>query len=307
MTELARRFSANVRQVYDLALAGVLGAVLGLYLYTELAYLSPELAQSDARWWARDLLAGVALGSVIGFCLNASGPLRDGAWLKLMRAATWGALAGAAGGALGLILGEYVLGGLRGGLLGRSLSWAILGLGIGLSQGVADRSRQRLVFGLIGGGLGGLVGGFLFEWFREGPSSGYDPSTSQGLGIVILGAGLGAGLALVEQALRRAWVQVLQGRQEGRTYLLAVARARLGLDEHAEVGLFGDREIARRHAEIEAAPGGRYVLHNLDEKGRTRLNGRPVTGAVTLNDGDRIELGRTLLVFRQRGSTRTAS
>ena len=38
---------------------------------------------------------------------------------------------------------------------------------------------------------------------------------------MILGAGLGLFLALVEQALRRAWVQVLRGRQEGRIYLLA--------------------------------------------------------------------------------------
>jgi hypothetical protein len=300
MSARAAPLSANVRQAYDLALAGALGAVLGLYLYTELAQAAPRLAQGDALWWARDILAGAALGAVIGFCLNAAGPLRDGAWIKLARASTWGALAGAAGGALGLIVGEYVLGGLRGGLAGRSVSWAILGLGIGLSQGVADRSRQRLLYGLIGGGLGGLVGGFLFEWFREGFRAGYDPSVSQGLGVVILGAVLGAFLALVEQVLRRAWVQVLQGRQEGRTYLLAVARARLGLDEHAEVGLFGDREIARRHAEIEATSGG-YVLHNLDARGRTRLNGRPVTSPQPLRDGDRIELGRTTLVFHQRG------
>ena len=39
---------------------------------------------------------------------------------------------------------------------------------------------------------------------------------SQALGIVILGGGLGLFLALVEQALRRAWVQVQSGRQEGR-------------------------------------------------------------------------------------------
>ena len=38
---------------------------------------------------------------------------------------------------------------------------------------------------------------------------GYD--LGQGLGIAILGGGLGLFLALVEQALRRAWVQVLAG------------------------------------------------------------------------------------------------
>lgn len=296
----AGRWAANVRQAYDLALAGAIGGVLGLYVYTELAATTTDLAQADRLWWARDVIAGVAIGGAVGFCLNAIGPLRDGAMVKLAHAAAWGALAGAAGGALGLLVGESVLGGLKGGLIGRALSWAVLGVGIGLSQGIAERSRQRLVFGLIGGGLGGLVGGFLFEWFREGFRAGYDPSIAQGLGIVILGAGLGLGLALVEQALRRAWVQVLQGRQEGRIYLLGAGRARLGLDERAEIGLFGDRQIARQHAAIEATAGG-YVLHSLDDQQRTKVNGQPVTGPHRLRDGDRIEVGRTLLAFRQRG------
>ena len=98
---------------------------------------------------------------------------------------------------------------------------------------------------------------------------------SQALGIVILGAGLGLCLALVEQVLRRAWVQVQSGRQEGRIYLLAHRRCRLGLDERAEIGIFGDPAVARQHAEIEATPGG-YVLHQVADKASTRVNGTPV-------------------------------
>jgi hypothetical protein len=173
----------------------------------------------------------------------------------------------------------------------------VLGLGIGISQGLAERSRQRLAYGLIGGGLGGLVGGYLFEWLREGLGNRYD--LSQGLGVVILGAGLGLFLALVEQVLRRAWVQVLRGRQEGRAYLLSHRVSALGLDERAEVGLFGDRTVARRHAAIEATSQG-YLLRNLAGAGRTRVNGVEVGDSQSLRDGDRIELGQTLLVFRQR-------
>jgi hypothetical protein len=281
--------SASLRQAYDLALAGAIGAVFGLFLYVELPH-----AQSV---WVRDTVAGLAIGGTIGFFLNASGPLRDGAWLKLSRAAAWGTLAGALGGAIGLVLGEVVIGWFQGGLIGRAVSWAILGLGIGISQGLADRSRQRLVFGLIGGGLGGFVGGYLFEWLRQALGNRY--SVSQGLGIVILGAGLGLFLALVEQALRRAWVQVLRGRQEGRAYLLARRVSALGLDERAEVGLFGDPTVARRHAEIESIGHG-YLLRNHAPSGRTRVNGTVVDQEHALKDGDRIELGQTLLVFRQR-------
>ena len=283
---------ANLRQAYDLALTGALGALFGLYLYV-------ELVQARSVY-VRDALAGLLIGGSLGVFLNGSGPMRDGAWLKLARAVTWGAPAAALGGALGLVAGEVVIGWLRGGLLGRSLSWAVLGLGIGIGQGLADRSRDRLIFGLAGGGLGGFVGGFLFEWLRVALGDRLDVSASQAVGIVILGAGLGLCLALVEQALRRAWVQVQSGRQEGRIYLLAHPRCRLGLDERAEIGIFGDASVARRHAEITATPSG-YVLHHLaPQQNSTRVNGTLVAGAQPLRDGDRIELGRTLLVFRQR-------
>ena len=190
---------------------------------------------------------GLLIGGSLGVFLNAYSPFRDGAWLKLARAVAWGAPAAALGGAIGLVAGEVVIGVVRGGLLGRALSWAVLGLGIGLGQGLADRSRQRLVYGLIGGGLGGFVGGFLFEWLRVALADRID--LSQALGIVILGAGLGLCLALVEQVLRRAWVQVQSGRQEGRIYLLAhpplpPGSGRAGRDRHLRRP--GGRPPARR-------------------------------------------------------------
>ena len=280
---------ANLRQAYDLALAGGLGGLFGLYLYVELVHADSV--------YIRDALAGLLIGGSLGVFLNAYSPFRDGAWLKLARAVAWGAPAAALGGAIGLVAGEFVIGVMRGGLLGRALSWAVLGLGIGLGQGLADRSRERLSYGLIGGGLGGFVGGFLFEWLRV--HMGDRTDLSQAVGIVILGAGLGLCLALVEQVLRRAWIQVQSGRQEGRIYLLAHPRCRLGLDERAEIGIFGDPAVARRHAEIELTASG-YVLHHLADKATTRINGSPVKDRQSLKDGDRIELGRTLMVFRQR-------
>jgi len=280
---------ASLRQAYDLALAGAVGAIFGLYLYV-------ELVQAESVY-VRDALAGLIIGGSTGFFLSAWGPFRDGAWHKLARAVAWGVPAAALGGALGLVLGELVIGLLRGGLLGRACSWSVLGLGIGLGQGLADRSRQRLVFGLIGGGLGGFVGGCCFEQLRVAMGNRYD--LGQALGIVILGGGLGLFLALVEQALRRAWVQVQSGRQEGRIYLLAHKRCRLGLDERAEIGIFGDPDVARQHAEIESTSQG-YLFRHLAAQRFSRLNGKSVTGTEPLHDGDRLELGKTVLVFRQR-------
>ena len=236
MAPKLRSGRANFRQAYDLAIMGGLGALIGLYLYV-------EMVQAESVY-VRDAWAGLLIGGSLGVFLNAYGPARDGAWLKMARAITWGAPAAAIGGAIGLLAGEVVIGLLRGGLLGRSLSWAVLGLSIGLGQGLADRSRERLIYGLIGGGLGGFAGGFLFEWLRSTFSGRTD--LSQAVGIVLLGAGLGLCLALVEQVLRRAWVQVQSGRQEGRIYLLAHPRCRLGLDERAEIGIFGDPHCSPR-------------------------------------------------------------
>ena len=95
-------------------------------------------------------------------------------------------------------------------------------------------------------------------------------------------------------------MQVLSGRQEGRSYLLERGTSSLGLDEKATVGLFGDPSIARKHAEIEYMKGS-FVLKNLDPSRLTKINSLPVGSTQELHDGDMIELGGTRLVFRSRG------
>ncbi len=281
--------NANLKQMKELGLAGALGAVFGLYLFV-------ELVQTDSIW-LRDVLAGVAIGGSIGFFLNGSTPLRDSAYLGFSRAASLGTLAGAVGGAVGLLVGELILGTFQGGLVGRAVSWSVLGLGIGTSQGVASKSGAKLTFGVIGGTIGGFVGGFLFEAIRDLFGNRYD--LGQGLGAVVLGAGLGICLALVEQVLRRAWIEVKSGRQEGRTYLIDHKSCTLGLDEHVEIGLFGDLSVARKHAMIESTATG-YYLKNESVSGETRVNGGPIQGPKLLVNGDMIELGKTRLVFRSR-------
>lgn len=278
---------ANLRQAFDQAIAGGLGGLFGLYLYV-------ELVRAESVF-VRDALAGLLIGGSLGVFLNGLAPFRDGAWLRLARAVAAGATAGALGGAIGLVLGEAVIAAFKGGLMGRALSWSVLGLGIGVAQGLADRSPERLKFGLIGGAIGGFIGGFLFELARV--VMGHRLALGQALGIVVMGGGLGLFLALVEQALRKAWIQVMSGRQEGRMFVLGRGVSRMGLDEQAEIGLFGDSSVARGHAEIRATADG-HALRAIT--GSTRVNGQELTGERRLEDGDRLELGRTRLVFRCR-------
>lgn len=284
-----RRGPIDARHAADCALAGAIGALIGLYL-------DVELVRADSVW-LRDAGAGLWIGGASGYCLSGVAAARDGAWRRAARDAGRGAIAGALGGAIGLVVGEVVIGLIRGGLLGRAASWGILGCGIGSGLGLAGRSRQGFAFGIVGGSIGGTLGGLAFEVLRVRLGNRYD--WGQGVGIVLLGAGLGLALALAEQALRRAWVRVVHGRQEGRDYTLTRSRSALGLDERAEVGLFGDPTVARRHAEIIVA-GRDYVLVNLDPRNGTVVNGQAVLTRHVLRDGDMINLGQTSLRFRRR-------
>ena len=244
----------------------------------------------------------MAIGGTIGFFLNAAGPFRDGAWLKLARAATWGTLAGAAGGAIGLVLGEFVLGRFQGGLIGRAVSWAVLGLGIGVSQGLADRSLQRLVYGVIGGrARRARSAATCSRRSGRGLGNRYDLSR-QGLGIVILGAGLGLFLALVEQVLRRAWVQVLRG-PAGRACVPARrGRTRRSASTNAPRSAFSATRPSPAATPTSSRPPRAVLLLRASHRaGGPRSTGRSSSATPRRSDdGDRIELGQTLLVFRQR-------
>ena len=67
--------------------------------------------------------------------------------------------------------------------------------------------------------------------------------------------------------------------------------------------------VSRRHARIVVS-GDTAGIEDLDSKNGTRLNDSRVTGRVTLHDGDRIQLGPAVIVFRISGtgmSTETLS
>jgi DNA-binding winged helix-turn-helix (wHTH) protein len=67
--------------------------------------------------------------------------------------------------------------------------------------------------------------------------------------------------------------------------------------------------VSRRHARILVS-GGSAAIEDLDSKNGTRVNDSKVAGRVALHDGDRIQLGPAVIVFRISGtgmSTETIS
>ncbi len=305
-------------RVYFNAVFGGLGGLLGWMLF---GVLGDKAAPAD-QVTAQLALGGALIGGAIGYLLVGADALRDRSALRFFRLGTYGVLLGAAGGALGMVLGDLVLfrlveafrawfgAGKPGdattvvvGMLARGLGWVLLGAAVGLSEGLAARSLGKVSYGTAGGALGGFVGGALFglavELARgretQGPLWG-------ALGMVILGAAIGSLSALVQAAFQPASVRVLRGWQEGREYALARSDNSLGRDEHADVALFRDMRVEKRHAVIRRAGRG-YVLENRDAPpAQTRVNGEPVAAPRDLRDGDRIELGGVLLRFQLRAA-----
>lgn len=91
---------------------------------------------------------------------------------------------------------------------------------------------------------------------------------------------------------------VIQGRDQGQRFELDEDTTALGRDKSNPVQLH-DSEISRRHAEIQRRGPG-YVVTDLQSSNGTYVNGQRVEEHA-LASGDRLLLGRTLLLFTDPG------
>jgi hypothetical protein len=297
-------------RIYYNAVFGGLGGLLGWLLF---GVFVEKSSSSLLRPW----LGGALIGGFIGYFVVSVEAIRDRSLLRFCRLATYGVVLGALGGAPGMWFGDEVNTYLVGKLLGsssavqvvgevvsRGLGWLFLGLAVGLSEGIAARSLGKLSYGSVGGAIGGFIGGTLFALIKvfEKGSEGTTHIWGQALGLVILGACIGALSALVQGVFQPACVKVLRGWQEGREYALVKLENLLGRDEAADIALFRDMKVEKRHAIIQRQ-GNRFLLHNKEgTPEQTLVNDQPVAEARTLQDGDRIQLGSILLRFQMRAA-----
>ena len=296
-------------RIYFNAVFGGLGGLLGWMLFSILSRNDPSLEPL--------LLDGALVGGGIGYFVVSVDAIRDRSWLRFVRLASYGLVLGAVGGAIGMLIAERVnyllvggIGAIRGSsfkflgtVLARGLGFLFLGAFVGGSEGIAARSLGKFSYGTIGGLLGGFVGGSLFALvYLVTLDRGADASLAGAAGIVVMGASIGALSALVQGVFQPASVKVMRGWQEGREYALDKNDILLGRDEHADIALFRDMKVEKRHAFIRRK-GDRYVLVNNDAPPDwTRVNETPVAGDVELNDGDRVQLGNILLRFQRRAA-----
>jgi hypothetical protein len=182
--------------------------------------------------------------------------------------------------------------------LARTVAWGALGLFLAIAPGLVLRSWKRLAIGLAGGLVGGAVGGLAFDPLDMVTQS---DALARGVGVAAIGILTGAATGLIEQAAKRGWLYVSAGLIAGKQFILYRNPTFVGSSPRCEIYLFKDIEVSPRHAAIHRVRGG-FELEDLGSATGALVNGRAVQ-RVSLRDGDRLQIGSTLFVFRERART----
>jgi len=271
--------------------AGLLGGIAG--------WAAAEPLAAIMNVYIRAVALGAVIGIFVGAFLGAIEGLGAGHKQQTWQGVQLGALSGLIGGGGGLLAAEVAFG-LFGGFGGRMIGWGIFGLAAGLGAGWVGRSFARLRNGGVGGCLGGAIGGTLYE----GLTTFFPQTVGRGLALALLGAVIGLGIGLVNEFLKRTWLMVIRSKsrnaREGKEYQLIKSRTTIGRAEESDVGLFGDQAVANLHAFIDRRKNAFTLMRG---EGLVRVNQTPVTQPVQLKNGDRIEIGGTLFLFRERMAT----
>jgi len=297
--------SRSWRIYYNIVFGGVGGLLAYLFVGT-----LPNLIENNLFW---ELLIGAVAGTSIGAWLGAV----DGAVGKRIGNLLIGMVRGGAlgffGGILGLAIGELLFWVTQGGFIGRAIGWGLVGAVVGTTEGIASRAPRKISYGVLGGTLGGLIGGGMFEGLTQAAIAfvaGADQqlvaqmqSIAAALGLTFVGMSIGSLIALVEQVLVGAWVKVVRGKQEGKDFNIVKGVMTIGGDDGNDIPVY-DASVGRRFVVLRQR-GKQIVLQNANGRASLiRARDRepiPVTTDQPLNDGDKILVGNTVLLFRKRG------
>ena len=281
------------------AAAGGAGGLVGWALAEPLVTPnSPEPTYAVYMGVARYFLVlSLAVGALLG---GLPGVLNRSV-RQAVRGAALAGLVGGLGGALGALPAQSLYSALGAGILARALGWAFVGAAIGLCPGMATRDRRRAVRGLVGGWAGGFVGGLLFDLIGAiVMMATTDTGTlNRFVADLVVGLSIGMMVALVEVAAKTAWLVALSGKRAGTQFILSKDTTSIGRDDRDDVLLWGDPQMATRHARVLRSRDG-FVLERLSQDAPTLVNGRCWAGPTVLRDGDEIELGSTQFRFHTR-------
>lgn len=94
-----------------------------------------------------------------------------------------------------------------------------------------------------------------------------------------------------------AWLVVHGGPGVGRSFQLNVGDTRVGRSAENDIVL-EDPEVSKQHVLIREQ-GGRFTIQDVGSTNGTFVNGQRLYSVQMLYDGDQVQLGQTLLVFKQ--------
>ena len=282
---------------------------------------------------------GLVSGLLVGLALGIAETMGSLSPRDALRSVLLGAMFGAAGGILGITFGNAfynLMRGLTGTspygqqlpagvppearlpsipgpiaflllLIGRGLGWALIGAFIGLSQGIATSSTKKMINGAVGGFIGGGIGGSVFEilvWMNKAGAVSFAAGLIRFISFASTGAAIGLFLGFVEEVAKRAWLVRLVGTNEGKHYIIDKPVTVLGRSELVDLPVFGDPDIAERHAAI-VRQGDRFYIEDLGSYSGTRVNDAVVLKEM-LRDRDTIMIGKTRFMFRDKATAGSA-
>lgn len=299
-------------------LAGMIG-LLAAWAVMEPTALMPDVVRDLT--YPQYFLIGLISGLFVGVMLGAAEAISAPSARLAIRSIIISGLFGAAGGIVGLTIGGrfysamFALAGSAGFLsfllllIGRGFGWALIGGLIGLSHGVAMSDTKKMINGAIGGFIGGGIGGSVFEmlaWMNKDGVSNFPPAMIRLIAFGATGAAIGLFLGFIEEVTKKAWLIRLVGRNEGKEIMLYKPVTTLGRDEFADIPVFGDPDVADKHAVIYAE-GKRHLIEDAGSYYGTHLNGAKITKRELLSDGDLVVIGKTQFKFRDKATARDYS
>ncbi|MBC7287511.1 MAG: FHA domain-containing protein [Armatimonadetes bacterium] len=296
VAEVATSVALNV---LPLAVAGGLGGLLAWGILEPFVTDSAVESQMSVVLREMALFFGV-LGACVGALIGAADGVTSANVRQALAGGGLGLVVGAGCGAFGGVFGQVLYSSLGGGkssnplaqLLVRAAGWAVVGAGVGIAPGVLAKARKKIINGLLGGLAGGAIGGFLFDPIGAIVGSG---ELSRLIGMASLGVAAGAAMGIVEQVTKQAWLVITGGPLTGKQFILYNPVTTVGRSYSCDIALVKDAALAELHCRIDRTHAQSVLLAH----GPTFVNGRPVQRAV-LRDGDTIQLGQTVLTYRER-------
>lgn len=279
-------------RTYYYAVFGAIGGLVGWQISN---LLGLSFASSI---YLSEAIVGALVGLSIGLLIGLTEGMLTRNPVQATKSGLLSGLLGLVAGAIGLPLSEWLFQSVGAGVFGRALGWGLFGLLIGLAEGLVGRSQVWK--GMLGGLLGGAVGGALLEashrWLQ-------DPLLGKVVGLVLLGASVGAFISLIVVLLSRAWLEVRSGKLKGTEFILdKFMRAKgpavaIGSSPLKSEIVLPDPDIAPQHAML-TGDGAHFTLKDMSLSG-TFVNKRRIE-RIQLANNNVIRMGNTEMVYHEK-------